>query len=295
MVRQELSVGGTAMVSGLVQDLITYLTNPVPRHLRKMDYPRELRNLESRRKRCKAAWQSHLANTQSLILKAADNCPGSEKALIIGSGPLFDIPIAELSGQFQEVVLVDILHPWKSRYYTKCLPNVRLEQLDVTGVVENVFALPRSRQSLEMLSCKPGYFLHEGFDMIISANVLSQLPVIPNTYASNQIKGLKLEQMRIFSQRMVINHLDWLASFRGKVCLIADVERLKCDGPKIISREDSLWGVHLPHGGREWFWDLAPRPEIDIHFDIRHQVVGYPEFPKNIWLDRKIATAKRTQ
>ncbi|SVE27527.1 uncharacterized protein METZ01_LOCUS480381, partial [marine metagenome] len=109
---QGLSSGGAAMVLGLALDLIIYLATPAPRHLKEMDYPREQRNLESRRKRCKAAWQPHLENTQSLILNAADKCPSSEKVLVIGSGALFDIPITELSRQFQEVVLVDILHPW---------------------------------------------------------------------------------------------------------------------------------------------------------------------------------------
>ena len=50
--------------------------------------------------------------------------------------------------------------------------------------------------------------------------------------------------------------------------------------------------VDLPEGRQEWFWDLAPRPEMDFKYDIRHRVAGYAEFPKQAWLDRDRAGAK---
>jgi hypothetical protein len=106
------------------------------------------------------------------------------------------------------------------------------------------------------------------------------------------MKKLANGQIRKFSRRLVEAHLNWLAAFPGAVCLIADLERLKCDGPKIVGREGSPWGVDLPEERREWFWDLASRPEMDFEYDVRHRVAGYAEFPKQAWLERVQAGAK---
>ena len=274
------------MAFDLTWDWIGYLTTPIPRHLKVMGYVRELNQLGTRRTRCRAAWQPHLEQTRSLILEAANLSGAKERALILGSGLLFDIPVAELSRRFREVVLVDIVHLWAARKEVSRFPNVRLERVDVTGVVEEVYALPRGRQTLDASKRRSVAFLDDGFDLVVSANILSQLPVLPNAYASRRMKKLANGQISKFSRRVVEAHMDWLATFPGVVCLIADLERLKCDGSKIISREGSLWGIDLPEGRREWFWDLAPRPEIDFEYDIRHRVAGYAAFPKQAWLDR---------
>ena len=270
----------------LVCDWIRYLTTPLPRHLKVMGYARELKQLGSRGTRCRAAWQPHLEHTRSLIIEAADRPTKKEKVLILGSGLLFDIPVAELSRRFREVVLVDILHLWTARAEARRYPNVHLRRLDVSGIVEEVYALPRGGQALDVSGRPPATLLEDGFDLIVSANILSQLQVLPNAYASRRMKKLPSGEIRKFSRHLVEAHLDWLAAFPGTVCLIADLERLKYDGPKIVSKEGSLWGIDLPEGRREWFWDLAPRPEIDFKYDIRHRVAGYAEFPKQAWLDR---------
>ena len=279
------------MAFGLFWDWIRYLATPFPHHLKVMGYARELRQLGTRRIRCRAAWRSHLERTRSLILEAADLSGNQEKALIVGSGLLSDIPLAELSRRFREVVLVDIIHLWTAHKEARRYPNVRLERVDVSGVVEEVYALPRGGRALDVSRRPPAAFLEDRFDLVVSANILSQLPVLPNTYASKRMKKLAKGQIRTFSRRLVENHLDWLVSFPGVVCLIADLERLKCDGPKIVSREGSLWGVDLPEGRREWVWDLAPCPEIDFKYDVRHRVAGYAEFPKQAWLERDRAGA----
>ena len=90
------------------------------------------------------------------------------------------------------------------------------------------------------------------------------------------------------------NHLDWLCSFPGTACLVTDLERL-CYGERgLASREQSLWGVELPEGGREWLWELAPKPEMYFHLDVRHRVGGYASFPKRAWLDARDRTAAAT-
>ena len=261
-----------------------YLANPAPRHVRQMGYVRELRALRTRRNRCRDAWQPHLEHTRAVLLESAAQCEQRRSALIVGSGLLFDVPLAELSRQFESVVLVDIAHLWCVHRQAARFPNVRLVPLDVTGVVERCHAMARERSEAPLPQRPVECFAGEHFDLVASINVLSQLPVAPNGYLSRRIQSLTGARIGEFSRALVHNHLDWLCSFEGVACLVTDLERLHVDDCRTVSREASLWGIQLPDGGRTWLWDLAPRPEMHVDVDVRHRVVGYSSFPKPIWL-----------
>ena len=262
---------------------IEYMANPVPRHLRRMGYVRELRALRARRNGCRNAWHSHLESTRAVILDAAARCEHRRSALIVGSGLLFDIPLAELGAQFESVVLADIVHAWSVHREARRFSNVRLLPVDVTGVVEHCHDLARRRSPAPLPQRPVDCLVGERFDLVASVNVLSQLPVVPNGYLSRRIRSLTEEQTRKFSRALVTNHLDWLCSFPGIACLVTDLERLHYGDCGLVSREESLWGITLPEGGRDWLWDLAPRPEIYYDLDVRHRVGGYPSFPKQTW------------
>ncbi len=275
------------MSFGSTWDWIRHLANPIPRHLAAMGYARGLRQLDSRGRRCRLAWRPHVERSRALMLEAADRCARNRKAVVIGSGPLFDIPVAELSRRFREVVLVDILHLRQVRSAVRRYPNVRLRCADVTGVVEEVHAMAQRGRRLALPERKPDFFPGEDADLVVSANILSQLPLAPVRYATRKKNGPAPWWVKAFSRRLVVDHLDWLASLAGNVCLISDLERLYCDGEDVVCRDGSLRGVDLPEGGRRWLWDLAPKPELDPRYDVRHVVAGYAQFPKRVWLERK--------
>ena len=263
---------------------IDYLANPAPRHVRQMGYVRELRALRARRRRCRADWQPHLEHTRAVLLESAAQCERRRSALVVGSGLLFDVPLEALARQFERVVLVDIAHLWSVHRRADRLPNVELIPLDVTGVVERCHAMAHERSEAPLPQRPVDCFAGEHFDLVVSLNVLSQLPVVPNGYLSRRIRSLTGAQIEAFSRALVLNHLDWLCSFQGIACLVTDLERLHVDDCRTVSREGSLWGIQLPDGGRTWLWDLAPRPEMYTDVDVRHRVVGYANFPKHAWL-----------
>ena len=266
---------------------LDYLAIPVPRHVRQMGYVRELRALRERRNRCRSAWSSHLEHTRAVILDAAARCERRRSALVAGSGLLFDIPLEELSRRFESVVLVDIVHAWSVHRQAVRFSNVRLLPLDVTGVVEQCHALAHRRSPAVLPQRAVDRLVGEDFDLVASVNVLSQLPVVPNGYMSRRIRSLTEAEKSEFSRALVVNHLDWLCGFPGIACLVTDLERLCYGDCGLVSREESLWGVALPEGGRDWVWDLAPRPEMYFHLDVRHRVGGYASFPKRAWLDAR--------
>ena len=275
------------MTNQALRAWIDYLTTPVPRHVRRMGYVRELRALRARRNRCRSAWDSHLEHTRAVILDAAAQCEHRRSALIVGSGLLFDVPLKALSRQFESVVLVDIVHAWSVHRQAARFPNVRLLPIDVTGVVERCHDMARRQSSAPLPRGPVDCLAGERFDLVASINVLSQLPVVPNGYLSRRIRSLTDAQRTEFSRELVANHLDWLCSFPGIACLVTDLERLCYGDCGLVSREESLWGVALPEGGWDWLWDLAPRPEMYFDLDVRHRVGGYARFPKQAWIDSR--------
>ena len=99
------------------------ILTPCPRYLRQMAYLDQMLGLERRYQRCRTAWAPHLEACKRLILETAGTCVKRDKAVILGSGFLYDVPLVELASLFDEVVLVDILHP----------PAYRLGCVDVSG------------------------------------------------------------------------------------------------------------------------------------------------------------------
>ena len=275
-------------------DWFKYLMLPFPSYLKKMGYVREMKALGARRNRCQTAWRPHIERTQALIIKAAEQCNQKHKALIVGSGLLFDIPLEKLCKLFDNVVLVDIVHLWKVHLQASHYPNVRLESLDVTGVVERSFNLDLNQGLTTIQQSQLDYFIGEKFDLAVSVNILSQLPVLPIGYYSRRFRSVKDEQLEAFSRALLENHLDWISSFSGVVGLITDLERLQYRGKELVRRESSLWGITLPPGYKQWFWDLAPSPEIDFCIDIRHLVADYINFPKQVWLERNRKQSTRS-
>jgi len=267
-------------------DWVKYLLFPFPNYLKKMGYIREMKALRARRNRCKTAWSPHIECSKALILEAAGNCNQKRKALIVGSGLLFDVPLKDLCKLFDNVVLVDIVHLWKVHVQAGLYPNIKMESLDVSGVADRIFNLQRNEDLTSIQQPQLDYFLGEQFDLVVSVNILSQLPVLPIRYFSRMSRSVKDEQLETFSRTLLENHLDWISSFSGVVALIADLERLQYRGKELVKRESSLWGIDLPPGYKQWFWDLAPSPEIDFCIDVRHLVAGYINYPKQFWLDR---------
>ena len=202
------------MATRTLRAWLDYLAIPVPQHVRQMGYVRELRALRARRNRCREAWRSHLEHTREVVLEAAAQCERRRNALVVGSGLLFDVPLGELSRQFESVVLVDIVHTWSVHREACRFSNVRLVPLDVTGVVARCHALARRRAPAPLPQRPVECFVGEGFDLVASVNVLSQLPVVPNGYMSRRIRSLTEAETKEFSRALVVNHLDWLCGLR---------------------------------------------------------------------------------
>lgn len=264
---------------------LQYLTTPCAKHLRALGYPQEIIATQARYRRCKAAWRPHLDNTKATILESAAAARGNSCAVILGSGSLLDVPLAELSQGFKEVILVDILHlPWVKRRGLR-YPNVRFHAMDVTGVCETLVGeIERERMGQgrrpklpQVLPAPLADSLEvAAIDFLASVNLLSQLPIVPCAYLEKHCPACSDAERESFARALIRNHLLWLKASAEQVCLITDLERVICDLEGCeVQREGALPGATLTDPQREWHWDISPCPEAYPEHSVRHHVAGF--------------------
>jgi hypothetical protein len=100
-----------------------------------------------------AAWREHGLSNKALLLRGAERAAGS-RAVVIGAGKLYDIPLRKLAERFEQLLLVDIDAAALSESVEHAgLPpqlraRVSLAQADVTGI-NDVF-LERARAALAL-------------------------------------------------------------------------------------------------------------------------------------------------
>ena len=260
----------------MLSEAIKYLTTPCEAHLKSMGYLKELIALEARFQRCQAAWQSHLDQTKSVIVDAINATEKHKKAVVLGAGILSDIPIKILSESFENVVLVDVCFLKQTRKQAKPYDNLEWHSCDITGVAAplNAWATERSDIDDIPILSSPSNPDFGDADLVISANILSQLPLIPAAFLQKTKANLSDDAVSKFSRDIVKDHTTFLETCPGTVCLVTEIERQFCDGDHVVEIEDPLLGYDLNSGGKEWFWDLAPRGEISKNFSVRNRVIG---------------------
>ena len=239
----------------MLLDLALYLVTPAPWRHRRLGYVRESILLTSRARRCRRAWAPHCAAARAAMLDAAADLPRRETVVVLGSGGLADVPLAALAGLFREVVLADAVHPLGARLAARRHGNVRLVTVDL--VAEAVAAL-----------CGPA-------DLTISANLLSQLPIVPLDRC--EARGSAVPEG--LGGQIVSAHLAALDALPGRVCLITDTDQREEDrAGRITDTLDLLHGVRLPAPFRAWEWEIAPFGEAAANRRLIHRVRAYPDW-----------------
>jgi hypothetical protein len=257
----------------MLAELFHNLVTPCPRYARAMGYLHEQVSIRARHDRCRRAWQPHLERTKDVIRAAVRQCPRRRKAVVFGSGLLYDVPLGELAAVFAQVVLVDVVHPLGAGWR---VANVSALAADVTGCAEAVYRLAhRGGEPLPRVA--PQAFCDDaGVDLVASVNLLSQLAYVPCKYLA-EAAVYPAEEIAAFGRDLVRAHIDYLKRLPGVVALVCDLERLTADGSgALVERQSALRGVRLPWSGEEWTWDLAPRPEASPVHSYRRRVVGIP-------------------
>ncbi|OLN26923.1 hypothetical protein DVDV_2382 [Desulfovibrio sp. DV] len=259
----------------MLRELFTLWRDRGSRLARWLGQDREAVSIDARHRRCAAAWEPHLAATRALILDAARTAAGRGTAVVLGSGACLDVPVADLAGQFRQVVLLDAHHPRAARALASRFSNVRLVTADATGMVQAARAAAKSRAPLPCPVPHPDLLGGLRPDLTASVNLASQLSIPFYKLLGRRAAGAAAEA---FYQGLVTAHFDWLASLPGRVCLCCDTAWERTDGECLIESRDALEGVALPAPDRTWLWSIAPRPEESLAYDRQNRVAGFLDF-----------------
>jgi len=262
----------------MFSEALKYITTDCKSEFRRLGYLHESIALEARHHRLHAAWDGHIQKCQSLIKLAVEKCEVRRKVVVLGSGILAEIPLVYLCSEFDSVVLVDLVHVKSVRKRVTEFSNIELVEADITGMSTALLKLNRQSESLpEPRSYIP--CMDESVDLIISANLLSQIYVGPLNFAVSRTRFRDKDYID-WCQMIINSHMKSLLDSECRVCLITDSmhEEINLHG-EVIQREDVLFGIKLPDSAWHWDWELAPVGEISRNYSVNADVSGFINFP----------------
>lgn len=261
---------------------------PAPAWAREFGLVHEAISIPQRKKRTKNAWDEHCERTKQTILEAAwkahslftEKKPELQpRAVILGSGCLFDVPIDEISSLYSEVILVDAVHLRRVRRRTMNFSNVKHFTADISGICEDVFEHFQDKESTsaseiyEFITTKSVSSLPLSLEFlsepevafIASVNILSQLPVglcawIERHSPHNSPENI-LDNIRFTIQSQ---HFTILEKALAPRCIVSDVELFVTDKTGCVQETSRTVLIDFPisNTSQNWNWNIAPAPEL---------------------------------
>jgi hypothetical protein len=248
---------------------------------RQLGYVQETVSTYARYRRVRHSWEPHLSASRRFIEQAVAATPGRSAVIILGSGWGLDLPLSTLEQEYQQVYLVDIVHPHPVRKRLADHTTLHLIEADLTGIVAQ---FSRGQDGSSVVA--PEFPMLPRADLIISANLLSQLPILPTRYAERR-QWLNIHQLK---KQVLLAHVGWLAAQATPVCLVSDYRMNIYDRQGVcLEQEDLFDGLALKSSEHEWEWEIAPFGEVARNFRITHQVRALHLQPReSCFMDRSM-------
>jgi len=228
---------------------------------RRLGYARAQVGLWSRARRCRGSWLPHHQRVQAFVADLAAGVSRPRRLWVFGAGLCDDLPLADLAAQFERILLADICFLPETLQHLKPYSNVEARLFDATGLVGALSdwkggPLPEPpARILQQLDQQPP-------DMVLSLNLLSQLPLLPMEWLENH--GVDIGARRAFGCRILKAHLESLKDFECVVGLVSEARRIfRNRAGEVVVSESALLDLTPPPAKQEWTWPLAPIGEID--------------------------------
>ena len=258
----------------MLPELFELLRTPATPFARKIGYHKELIAINARFKRNRAYWRLHLEKTRETITRACEKSTSHNCVVVIGAGSLLDIPIFYLEESFEKVYLLDVVFSRKVINLARKISNVELITHDINGLDVNMGISKKNKSIPGINASLPEAIVDP--DIVISANILSQLPLLPIRYFHKL--GINEQTLYEFGRNIIESHLNLLANLECKSCLVTDKSRIISQDEDKIETESALFDVALPEANEQWLWQLAPAGEIDPGSDISAEVVAFYDY-----------------
>lgn len=252
----------------MIRELISYFTTSATDEAKAFGHLYESISLIEREKRCSHHWLPHRTKCKNTILKIQSKIPNHKSVLVLGSGPLHEFPIEEMADIFEQIDLVDVVHLKKTKDQYKHLRNVRFIEKDITEL-ESIILKEKKVRNLT-----PTQFLDNNYDLVISANLMSQLSIHLRKFlekkSSPKLSDLELDQ---FANQVSLDHFQYLTNFNCPVLLITDTETQFIGiNDEILDTDRPYINFPLPKSHDDWWWNVAPRPEYSKDYSVRMKV-----------------------
>jgi hypothetical protein len=255
-----------------------YLLTPKTPLAKKYGFLYESIGLQARFERVKKAWLPHLKNCQDVFLKSVQSLPQKKSVVILGSAHLHEIPMHLLVQNFEEITLVDVIHPLRHHWMAKRNPRLKLITQDLSMILEDLdklSSLDDLRHYIKELDQKE--LFHFKADLIVSSNILSQLALLPMKAVEKKMKReLELSEKDEISTLVTEMHLKNLKNCEGKKLIYCD--------RRVIYRDrqgEVIYEGHYPVSFqgfkkiKDWLWNLAPLKEASKDYSIEMKVEAY--------------------
>jgi hypothetical protein len=250
----------------MLRELFLYLTTKVKPEAKTFGHLYEAIAIGEREKRCSQFWKPHREESKKLILDIANTIKEKKSLLILGSGPLHEIPIEELSKIFDSITLVDIVHLKETKKKYEYLHNLNFVEHDITEL-ESIISIEK-----KIINKVPAAFLQDGYSLVISANILSQLAY----HLQSFLEKYTNENLDKFSNQISSDHFEYLKKFNRPVLLITDIETyFKNQQNIVIDTQKPYMSINFPTPIRTWLWDVAPIPEYSPEISLQMKVAGF--------------------
>ena len=257
----------------MINEIITYLKSNLwaKKEARVFGHIYEAISLIEREKRCHHHWLSHRNHCKNFILDNLYLAKKKDSLLILGSGPLHEIPLEKLAKIFTRIDLIDIVHLKTITAQYSHLKNVFFIEADITELEADLISGKKIKNKL------PTRFINNGHDLVISANLLSQLAYHLRNYLEKKASPkLSTDELDNFANQVSLNHYLYLKSFSCPIILMTDVLSLFLNkNEDIIFQETPYIDFDLPKATSEWWWDVAPLPEYSKDLSLKMKVAGF--------------------
>lgn len=262
----------------MIRESLEYLLTPSNPLARKYGFFYQSIALKHRFNRCKIDWLPHLKNCQDLFTETASKLPQKKSVVILGSSHLHEIPIHLLTEHFEQITLVDIFHPLNHHRLAKRNSRLKLVTQDLSLTLSALDSFKTwedlVRHTEELAERK---LFHFEADLIVSANILSQLGLLPMGSIERKIKkSLDVSQKDFICRSFAEAHLKSLKACDGTKLLYADRE-VRYHDPQGELIYTGHYDVDFTGYKKlkEWEWLLAPLKEASKEYSIQMKIEAF--------------------
>lgn len=262
----------------MIREALVFLLTPTSSIAKRYGFLYQSIALQHRFERCKSVWLPHLKNCQDLFQEGLRELPQKKSVVIMGSAHLHEIPLHLLTSNFENISLVDVVHPLKHHWLAKRNPRLKLVTQDLSLSLDKLDSVSsiEDLQTLILQLNEKKLFCFEA-DLIVSANILSQLALLPIEALEKKIKRpLTVEEKDGFCTAFAEMHMKNLKECRGKKLIYADREVIYRD-----PQDQEIYRGKYPVSFtgfrkiKEWMWTLAPLKEASKEYSIEMKIEAY--------------------